>query len=160
VYDYLMTITLKKFLRRHERELHAVVDIPKALKATSIREFDEHVFMKMHGFADLESYWAQNNPMRAVENIQRPMLCINALDDPVCTKTTIRYDQFEDNPMAMLIETGNGSHCAFYEGNVFLKSWSNEAAIRYLDKLREFKQLDAAVNTDESVSITETGRAF
>jgi len=152
VYDYFMTFTLKKFLLKHERELKHVIDVPKAMAATSIREFDEHVFMKMHGYTDLESYWAHNNPMRAVENIRRPMLCLNALDDPVCTKGTIRYDQFEDNPKAMLVETGKGSHCAFFEGNISLKSWSNEAAIRYLDRLREFQQQRVPTETENSIS--------
>jgi|UniRef100_K3WWC0 predicted alpha/beta-fold hydrolase len=142
VYDFLMTFTLKKFLIRHQHSLQHVVDIPKALTATSIREFDQQVYMKMHGYKDLESYWLQNDPMRDIDNIQRPLLCINALDDPVCTKETIRYDKFEDSPLTMLVETQEGSHCAFYEGSVFLKSWANEASMLYLDQVREY-QLDS-----------------
>ncbi|RLN88969.1 hypothetical protein BBJ28_00014167 [Nothophytophthora sp. Chile5] len=144
VYDFLMTLTLKKFLLRHQKELKEVVDIPKALRATSIREFDEHVYMKMHGYTDLESYWKVNNPMRAIENLKMPLLCINALDDPVCTKETIPYDKFEDNPTAMLLTTGEGSHCAFFEGHLMLKSWSNEAAMTYLDRLREYRSASAS----------------
>ncbi|KAF1782833.1 Alpha/Beta hydrolase fold [Phytophthora cactorum] len=138
VYDFLMTFTLKSFLLRHKSELSPVVDVPRALKATSIREFDQHVYMKMHGYQDLEAYWKVNNPMRDVDNLKMPFLCINALDDPVCTKETIPYDEFRRKPNAMLLETPEGSHCAFFEGNFQLKPWCNEAAMTYLDRLREF----------------------
>ncbi|RLN45947.1 hypothetical protein BBJ29_003642 [Phytophthora kernoviae] len=138
VYNFLMTFTLKSFLLRHRNELQDVVDVGAALKATSIREFDEHVYMKMHGYSDLEAYWKVNNPMRDVANIKMPLLCINALDDPVCTKETIPYHEFSKKTTAMLVITGEGSHCAFFEGNFKLKSWSNEAAMTYLDRLQEY----------------------
>ncbi|OWZ24066.1 Serine protease, partial [Phytophthora megakarya] len=137
-YNFLMTFTLKSFLLRHKNELGHVVNVPEVLKATSIREFDQHVYMKMHGYDDLEAYWKVNNPMRDVDNLHMPLLCINALDDPVCTKETIPYDVFLTKPKAMLMTTGEGSHCAFFEGNFQLKSWCNNAAMTYLDHLREF----------------------
>ncbi|TDH69226.1 hypothetical protein CCR75_007794 [Bremia lactucae] len=150
VYNFLMTFTLKTFLLRHKSELDQVVNVAGALRAKSIREFDEHVYMKMHGYPDLEAYWKINNPMRDVDNLKMPFLCINALDDPVCTKDTIPYHEFRRKPNAMLLETPEGSHCAFFEGNFFqLKSWCNEVAMTYLDRLREFH---AASGLDTSSS--------
>uniref|UniRef100_K3WWC1 AB hydrolase-1 domain-containing protein n=1 Tax=Globisporangium ultimum (strain ATCC 200006 / CBS 805.95 / DAOM BR144) TaxID=431595 RepID=K3WWC1_GLOUD len=139
LYDVLMTFALKKLLLEHKRELQDVIDVFKALRVTSVREFDEHVYMKLNGYADLESYWVDNNPSRAYDNVQRPTLCINALDDPVCTKENIAYNLFEDHPRAMLIETEAGSHCGFFEGDIPRKSWSNEVAMRYLDLVREYQ---------------------
>ncbi|KAI9991469.1 hypothetical protein PInf_019152 [Phytophthora infestans] len=138
LYNFLMTFTLKSFLLRHKNELSEVVDVAQALKATSICEFDQHVYMKMHGYEDLEAYWKINNPMRDVDNLKVPFLCINALDDPVCTKENIPYHEFSRKPNAMLITTPEGSHCAFYEGTFQLKSWCHGAAMTYLDRLREF----------------------
>jgi abhydrolase domain-containing protein 15 len=141
LYDFLMTFSLKQFLSRHVNELQDVIHVPSALKASSIREFDEHVFMKMHGYEDIETYWKHNNPMREVDRIQRPTLCINALDDPVCTKENIPYESFQEDPLRILIETAHGSHCAFYEGHVVLKSWALGVAMDYLTKVREFQGL-------------------
>ncbi|KAI9915029.1 hypothetical protein PsorP6_008410 [Peronosclerospora sorghi] len=141
IYDFLMTFTLKLFLLRHKNELQNVVDIPRALRAMSIREFDQHVYMKMHGYADLESYWKVNNPMRDLENLTMPILCINALDDPVCTEEMIPYNVFQTKPNAMLLTTAEGSHCAFFEGTFQLKSWCNTVAMEYLDRLQEFENL-------------------
>ncbi|KAL3665290.1 hypothetical protein V7S43_009918 [Phytophthora oleae] len=151
VYNFLMTFTLKSFLLRHKNELEDVVDVAGALKATSISEFDRHVYMKMHGYETLESYWKVNNPMRDVDNLTMPLLCINALDDPVCTKETIPYDEFRRKPKAMLLTTGEGSHCAFFEGNFQLKSWCNGAAMTYLDRLRKFN------GTSDNESVLEVG---
>ncbi|CEG45457.1 serine protease family [Plasmopara halstedii] len=152
VYDFLMTLTLKSFLLRHKNELNEVVNVTEALKAKSIREFDEHVYMKMHGYQDLEAYWKVNNPMRDVDNLKMPFLCINALDDPVCTKETIPYDEFRKKSNAMLLETPQGSHCAFFEGTVQLKSWCNEVAMTYLDRLREFQATADIVNHERPSS--------
>lgn len=138
-YNYLMTHSLRQFLSKHENELRGTVDVDSALKATSIKEFDEHVYMAMHGYDDIEAYWEHNNPMRDVHDIKRPLLCLNALDDPVCTRDNIAYDVFENNPICMLVETGSGSHCAFFEGHLRLKSWANDFAIEYLDRVREFE---------------------
>lgn len=152
VYDFFLTSLLKMFLLRHKSELNQVVDVSKALKAKNIREFDELVYMKMHGYQDLEAYWKVNNPMRDVDNLKVPFLCINALDDPVCTKETIPYDEFRRKSNAMLLETPEGSHCAFFEGNIKLKSWCNEVAMTYLDRLREFHATgDKAVNSVTSL---------
>ncbi|CAI5726639.1 unnamed protein product [Hyaloperonospora brassicae] len=143
-YNFLMTFTLKSFLLRHKNELKDVVDVAGALRATSILEFDQHVYMKMHGFDSLESYWKVNNPMRDVDNLQMPLLCINALDDPVCTKETIPYDLFLKKPKAMLLTTAEGSHCAFFEGTFQLRAWCHTTAMVYLDRLREFDGISAS----------------
>ncbi|TMW59328.1 hypothetical protein Poli38472_004397 [Pythium oligandrum] len=140
VYNFLMTFSLKQFLMKHKTELEKIVHVPSALKATTIREFDEHVYMKMHGYENIEEYWKYNDPMRDVDQILRPVLCINALDDPVCTKETIPYEEFEQNPLRMLVETEKGSHCAFFEGHIMLKSWAHEAAMTYLSRVREYQR--------------------
>lgn len=148
-YDFLMTFSLKALLLRHAWTLREVVDVPRALAATSIQEFDKSVFVKMHGFGDdLDAYWRENNPVRALENVRKPVLCINALDDPVCRREGILYDVIKQNPLAMLLETAHGSHCAFFhngtDGGVLgiaipQGSWADEAALEYLDLVREFE---------------------
>lgn len=154
-YDFLMTFSLKALLLRHAWSLRHVVDLPGALCATSIREFDRRVFARMHGFGDdLDGYWRANNPVRALENVEKPVLCINALDDPVCRREGILYDVIERNPRAMLLETAHGSHCAFFHRGggdkdasgadaswigLVDRSWADEAALEYLTLVRAFQ---------------------
>lgn len=165
-YDFLMTFSLKALLLRHAWALREVVDLPGALCATSIREFDRSVFAKMHGFGDdLDGYWRVNNPVRALENIEKPVLCINALDDPVCRREGILYDVIEGNPRAMLLETAHGSHCAFFHRGVGSgegdgdaswvglvdRSWADEAALAYLTLVREFQEENGELRGEQPI---------
>ncbi|ETW08292.1 hypothetical protein, variant [Aphanomyces invadans] len=133
-YDSILTYTLKKLLRQHEDALSSVVDYAAAMQARSVAEFDRHVYMALHGYDDLASYWKHNNPMRAVENIAVPVLCINAKDDPVCTYGQINWSIFDINPNSMLAITTYGSHCGFFEltSGRKLKSWASKASLDYL----------------------------
>ncbi|RHY32074.1 hypothetical protein DYB32_002889 [Aphanomyces invadans] len=128
-YDSILTYTLK-----HEDALSSVVDYAAAMQARSVAEFDRHVYMALHGYDDLASYWKHNNPMRAVENIAVPVLCINAKDDPVCTYDQINWSIFDINPNSMLAITTYGSHCGFFEltSGRKLKSWASKASLDYL----------------------------
>ncbi|GAB9465382.1 hypothetical protein Gpo141_00002792 [Globisporangium polare] len=60
--DFLLTLARKNLLYRHEDQLASVIDVPHALRSSSIREFDERVALKMHGYNDHEAYWKNNNP--------------------------------------------------------------------------------------------------
>ena len=48
----------------------------------------------------------------------RPILCINALDDPVCTRENIDYDIFNRMDDVILVTTPRGSHVCFFEGRL------------------------------------------
>ncbi|TYZ68682.1 hypothetical protein PybrP1_012430 [[Pythium] brassicae (nom. inval.)] len=159
-YDVLMTFTLKRLLLTHREELRGVVDLPAALRATSVAEFDKHVYAKMHGFASAEAYWARNDPLRAIGAIRRPVLCINALDDPVCAKETIPYAHFAASAVTMLVETGEGSHCAFFEGALAPESWANKAAVAYLDGVREFQHGRQAAAAPVAAAAARDARAI
>ena len=77
--------------------------------------------------------------MRDVDDISTPVLCINSLDDPICTKDNIPHELFEFYPNFMLVTTENGGHCGFLEGNLNkLQSWADKTAIDYLTSVIEF----------------------
>lgn len=155
-YDVLMTFTLKRLLLTHHEQLRRVIDVPAALRATSVSEFDARVYGKLHGFASAEAYWRANDPLQSIGGIRRPVLCVNALDDPVCAKETIPYDHFEASAVTMLVETGEGSHCAFFEGAFPLKSWANKAAVTYLDGVRAFQHGHEPTATAARVATSES----
>jgi abhydrolase domain-containing protein 15 len=138
-YDFLMSIALRRMVLQHRDQLKKVIDVKSALRATSLHEFEEHVSSKIHGYADSETYWKNNNPVEILPHIKYPILAINALDDPVCTAQGIPYDIIKNTSDILLVETGEGSHCAFFEGHLRLESWSNKAAIHFLESVYEFR---------------------
>ncbi|RHY07324.1 hypothetical protein DYB37_004196 [Aphanomyces astaci] len=146
-YNSILTFALKKFLRQHEDSLASTIDYAAAMKSRSVAEFDRHVYMTLHGYKDLASYWKHNNPMRSVENIAVPVLCINAKDDPVCPFGQINWSIFDINPNSLLALTTYGSHCGFYEHTtgLQLKSWASKASLDYLSTALRF--IDLAPST-------------
>lgn len=145
MYNSLMTYSTKKLLIQHESTLtqHADIDFSEMRQSSTIQEVDELVYMKCNGFEDVEKYWEHNNPMKNIQNVAVPVLCINALDDPICTKGMIPYDLLDAHPTMMLITTETGGHCGFYEQSQYassLSSWAEKVAVEYLQAALSFPQ--------------------
>lgn len=130
-YNWLLTQKLKALLARHPC-LGNVIHYNFAMESSGVREFDERVYVKLNQFSSLEEYWKYNNPMRNVAGISIPVLCINALDDPICPKEKIPFSLFKNSSNLLLVATEKGGHCGFFE-NAFPTSWVNKVACDYLD---------------------------
>ena len=88
-------------------------------------------------------YWAANNPMRDISKapLARPVLCVNAADDPVCTAANIDFGIFDERDDAMLLLTAHGSHMCFFEGTFWPRRGANRAeavALEYFRALELF----------------------
>ena len=84
----------------------------------------------------VEEYWERNNPIRDVDEIAVPVLCINCLDDPFYAGSTIPYDLFRCYPNFLLVATDKGGHCGFLE-RFPLKSWADCLCLDYLEAVFE-----------------------
>ena len=113
-YNWLWTFKLKSVLRQHPC-LGNVINYNLALQSTSIKELDERVYVKLNQYNSLEEYWRYNDPMRNITNISVPVLCVSALDDPICPKETIPFSLFKTSNNLFLVTTDKGGHCGFLE---------------------------------------------
>lgn len=160
VYDFVYLLQLKSILISHAKALSSVLDVKQALKAWSFRTYEERVYCRMYGHAgtpatangqaggsavtgsntnlsvSTEDYWERNNPIRDVDDIAVPVLCINSLDDPFFTGATIPYDLFRCYPNFLLVVTEKGGHCGFLEGYP-LVSWADRLCLDYLEAVFE-----------------------
>ena len=84
----------------------------------------------------VEEYWERNNPIRDVDDIAVPVLCINSLDDPFYAGAAIPYDLFRCYPNFLLVATEKGGHCGFLE-RCPLKSWADCLCLDYLEAVFE-----------------------
>lgn len=48
-----MTLAFKNLLYRHKEQLTSVIDVPHALRSSSIHELDERVELKMHSYKEV-----------------------------------------------------------------------------------------------------------
>lgn len=130
-YNWLWTLKLKSVLRQHPC-LGNVINYNLAMQSSSIKELDERVYVKLNQYNSLEEYWRYNDPMRNITNISVPVLCISALDDPICPKDTIPFSLFKTSNNLFLVTTDEGGHCGFLE-DCFPSSWANKLACEYLE---------------------------
>lgn len=137
-YELYLLFDLKVMLLRNWKALNKVISVKAALlKAWTLKEFDYQVYCKIYGIKTFEAFWQRNDPMRDVDDIAVPVLCINSLDDPVSIKEDIPLDLFQFYPNLLLVTVEKGGHCAFYE-NVRGDSWANSLAIHYIEDVLEF----------------------
>ncbi|KAE8683394.1 protein SCARECROW-like [Hibiscus syriacus] len=91
----------------------------------SIRDFDNFATCIAGKFEQLS----------LCENVSVPLLCIGALDDPICTREAIPWDECRANKNIVLATARHGGHLAFFEGITASRLWWVRAADEFLDVL-------------------------
>ncbi len=139
-YDFLWLLKQKRNLAKYAESLKNVTDIDKCMKCSNLPQFEKELHNIFSGNSS-SSYWERNNPMRDVDDISTPVLCVNSLDDPICVHNLIEYDLFEFYPNFLLVTTDYGGHNGFLDGSGNqLESWAEKTAVDYLEAVTEFMQ--------------------
>lgn len=86
------------------------------LKSRTVREFDESFTSKAFGFKDVEAYYAKATLHDKLHNIQIPLLCLSAADDPFQPLEAIPLEEVKDTKHVAMIVTSRGGHIGFLEG--------------------------------------------
>ncbi|QDX28721.1 hydrolase [Dickeya poaceiphila] len=80
-----------------------------------LREFDELITSKLHGFADATDYYRRSSALPKLAEIRQPLLVVHAKDDPFMTPEAIPdISQLPDNIHYYLTE--HGGHVGFVGG--------------------------------------------
>ena len=79
-------------------------------KIHTIRDFDAAYTAPIHGFENENDYWMKGSVVNALKNINIPLICINALNDPLVPKKTLP-DTANDN--VVFCRPKYGGHGAF-----------------------------------------------
>jgi predicted alpha/beta-fold hydrolase len=86
--------------------------------AKSIADFDDALTAKRNGWKDANEYYAVNSSRRFLERIQRPLLIVHSLDDPMIPASPYREVDWvrveAQSPVRRLI-TEKGGHVGFHE---------------------------------------------
>lgn len=114
-----------------------------ALKAKTLREFDEVITAPLHGFAGAEDYYTQSNSINFLADIQRPTLLIRAEDDPFFNQD-IPHDLIAENHYLTPAFTHYGGHVGFMEGlSPFnYNNWAQRQVLRFFDVILKLQLPD------------------
>ena len=51
-------------------------------QSRTVREFDSKLTAPMFGFKSAEDYYINYSPIKVIDRVRVPLLCLNAVDDP------------------------------------------------------------------------------
>ena len=89
IYQNYLLKQLKATILNKRSLLDSVIDIKAAIKSANFHEFDHLVTAQLHGFTDVDDYYAQSSSNQYIPAIQTPTLIFHAQDDPFLDKSAI-----------------------------------------------------------------------
>lgn len=135
LYDRALTIGLQGYAQLHQPRYSRLANWEGIKMSRSIRDFDCHATSLVGKFETVDTYYRRCSSASYVRNVSIPLLCISSLDDPLCTKEAIPWDECRSNKNVMLATVKHGGHLAFFEGIAASGLWWVRAAVEFLDVL-------------------------
>lgn len=114
--------------------LEPLIDFPSAVTARTIREFDDRVTARLHGFDGAEDYYARSSSIGFLDRIRAPTLVLHSWDDPFLPRSTAEKAAAVPNPALRRVFTESGGHVAFISDGTAgpRRFWAEEAAADFL----------------------------
>ncbi|XP_039838205.1 embryogenesis-associated protein EMB8-like isoform X2 [Panicum virgatum] len=122
-YDRALAIGLKGYAKLHQPVLARLANWEAITSSSSIREFDRHATCVVAKYETVDTFYRKCSSANYIGNVSVPLLCISALDDPLCTREAIPWDECRANKNIVLATTPNGGHLAFFEGLTARRLW-------------------------------------
>ncbi|KAJ1263064.1 hypothetical protein BS78_09G156000 [Paspalum vaginatum] len=122
-YDRALAIGLKGYAKLHQPILARLANWEAITSSLSIREFDRHATCVVAKYETVDTFYRKCSSANYIGNVSVPLLCISALDDPLCTREAIPWDECRANKNIVLATTPNGGHLAFFEGLTARRLW-------------------------------------
>jgi len=110
------------------------LDENKISQLRNFWQFDDLVTAPLHGFKNVDDYYSKSSSRQYLQNIQKPTLIIQTLDDPFMTADVIP-DESELSEQTQLELSESGGHIGFISGNLFKPVfWLEQRIPEYLLK--------------------------
>ncbi|KAL3515704.1 hypothetical protein ACH5RR_022606 [Cinchona calisaya] len=134
-YDKALTFGLKGYAQLHQSIFSRLADWEGITKSRSVRDFDNYATCIVGKFETVDTYYRRCSSAAFVGNVMVPLLVISAIDDPVCTREAIPWDECRANKNIILATTQHGGHLAYFEGITAKSVWWVRAAEEFFSVL-------------------------
>lgn len=152
VYDRAIAFGLKAYAQLHQAHYSRLANWDGIKKSRSIRDFDNHATCLVGKFETADSYYRLCSSTSYVEHVSVPLLCISSLDDPVCTREAIPWDECRANRNIVLATSEHGGHLAFFEGITASCIWWVRAVVEFLSVLHSSSYMHVQKKIENQVS--------
>ncbi|KAF3331968.1 embryogenesis-associated protein EMB8 [Carex littledalei] len=172
LYGRALTIGLQGYAELHQHVLSRLANWEGIIKSRSVRDFDNHATRIVAKYETVDTYYRRCSSVSYVANVSVPLLCISAIDDPVCTSEAIPWDECRANKKIVLATTTHGGHLGFFQGLTAKRLWWVGAVYEFLSVLHNspfmhcqkkveavglHSSLESAIDHSPYVNITEDG---
>ena len=114
----MLLMFLQKVVQRTKKQLTNLnVNVDLILNTNQITDFDQFYTSYLFGFRGADDYYRNISSVYDMKNIDVPLLCISAKDDPICFEESIPYEEIKLNKNIALLLTSHGTHSCFIESN-------------------------------------------
>ncbi|EOD42881.1 alpha beta fold family [Neofusicoccum parvum] len=119
VYQKAMGSSMRRLFERHAEaiEKNPNIDSEEVRRCVYLYEFDRAVQCGSWGYPTENAYYRDASSCDSMLAIRIPFLAINAQDDPISVNEAIPYDEFKQNPYAVLCATSLGGHLSWFQSN-------------------------------------------
>jgi len=115
IYQKHLIKRMKTAVQRKFNAGTAAFDWQKAMSARTFAEFDDAVTAPLHGFAGKDDYYDRCSSIGYLNEIARPTLILNSLDDPFLSEATVLDEQSYSKFVTYETST-HGGHVGFIDG--------------------------------------------
>lgn len=146
-FHWALLLYQKVCLSRYKTVLGEHIHTDNLFSSCSLRAMEEALFCQsglkgasMDGAGSWEAYWECNDPLRDIDEVAIPVLCVCSQDDPIRgeARATLPLELFESNPHFFLLLTGHGGHCGFSTPDEGAYIWSHQALLEFFRATTDF----------------------
>ncbi len=138
----------KPYMQRFLKMLRAKIEVkeqiyPGLINSEGFEEikdfkgFDDRYTAPLHGFRDAEDYWKKASSLGFTPEIKRPLLLVNAKDDPFLTPKCYPVDEARSHSHFYLETPDHGGHTGFIADSIINGIyWSEKRVLQFIDELK------------------------
>ncbi|KAG6388805.1 hypothetical protein SASPL_150241 [Salvia splendens] len=128
-------LRLSVFHHGHETRYTRLANWDGIVKSHTVRDFDTHATCLVGKYETVDTFYRRCSSSAFIGQVSVPLLCISALDDPVCTREAIPWDECRANKNVVIATSLHGGHLAFFEGITGSRLWWVRAINEFLGVL-------------------------
>uniref|UniRef100_A0A7N0UKA8 AB hydrolase-1 domain-containing protein n=1 Tax=Kalanchoe fedtschenkoi TaxID=63787 RepID=A0A7N0UKA8_KALFE len=142
VYDKSLANALVKIFKKHAllfSDMGGEYNIELAASAKTVKDFDEGLTRVSFGFKSADDYYSKSSSSDSIKYVKRPLLCIQAGNDPIAPSRGIPRDDIKENPNCLLIVTPQGGHLGWVAGSEAPRGapWTDPTVLDFLIHLQK-----------------------
>jgi predicted alpha/beta-fold hydrolase len=127
------------------------VDLKDMKNIHTLRDLDSAITAKVFGYRSCDDYYRDSSTANRMHEICVPTLLISALDDPVCDRDAIPYEEVKQSDHVILMVTPSGGHgMEWFTGIGYPKSWSVKVVQNFVNGILSLKKDQPIDSNSES----------